>query len=274
MADTDWVDLHSHLVPGVDDGARTLDEALEGIERMWERGVTRIVTTPHLSATMTTVPERLESFLAPMDEAFGRLKEAVAERFPDLTLGRGHEIALDLPDPDLSDPRLRLDRGSVVLVEWPGLQCPPGTERVLEHLVESGVQPLVAHPERYRGHERNVALVGRWRDAGAWLQVNYGSLVGRYGPQARERALRLLERGWVDCLASDFHARPHLRLYMRETRELFTELGFGEQWALLAGENPGRILDGEAPVPVAPLQLSTGVLERIRKVLGGFRARG
>ncbi len=265
------VDLHSHLVPAVDDGARTIDDAIEGIGRMVERGVRSIVTTPHLSATATLRPSRLAAALEPVDRAFEALSDRVAERFPDIELGRGHEMLLDVPDPDLSDSRLWLGEVPVVLVEWPGLQFPPGTPRVLDEMVRGGIRPVVAHPERYRVHNQRLTTPGEWREAGAWLQMNYGSLVGRYGPQARAHALTLLERGWVDCFASDFHGRAHLRLYIRECRELFMKMDHGEAWDLLTAVNPDRIRRGEEPLAVPPVSIPIGVVERIRTLFGSIR---
>lgn len=264
-------DLHSHLVPGVDDGSRTIDDALEGVERMVARGVRRIVTTPHLDGGLTRDAALLERTLGVMDRAWGELRAAVSERFPEVELQRGHEILLDVPDPDLGDPRLRLAGGPVALVEWPGLQIPPGTARVIGEFVEAGVRPLVAHPERYRGLESAPGAPGQWREAGAWLQMNAGSLVGRYGSVIRQRAVHMLEEGWIDCLASDFHGRPHLRLYIEGARRVFEELGALEEWKLLYTVNPRRIADGRDPLPVGPLPFPRGVLDRLKEFFGAGR---
>ena len=120
-----FVDLHNHLVPGVDDGSRTLDDALEGLGRMWELGIRRVVTTPHLDASLTREPGAFEPKLAVVDEAFRKLTQASGEQWPDLEIGRGHEVMLDIPDPDFSDPRLHLAGSQYVLIEWPRLMLPP-----------------------------------------------------------------------------------------------------------------------------------------------------
>lgn len=270
MTDAGIVDLHSHLVPGVDDGAPTLEDALEGIERMVDRGVVRLVTTPHLDASVATSPARLDHALAPVAEAFARLQQAVLARYPALSLGLAHEVKLDLPDPDLSDPRLRLPGTSVVLVEWPGLQVPPRSAEVLGELSAAGIQPLVAHPERYRRLGARPELPGEWREAGAWLLVNHGSLVGRYGREAEQCAQDLLSRGWVDALATDFHGRPQLSLYIERARSWIERRGGQDLWDLLTRENPGRIADGRAPLPVPPLAVGEpGLLDRIRMAFRG-----
>ena len=96
--------------------------------------------------------------------------------------------------------------------------------------------------------------------------MNHGSLVGRYGEQARRTAFALLERGWVDLLASDFHGRSHLSPGLDEARGALLEAGGGPQLGLLAGVNPGRIIEGDEPLPVPPLPVRPGFLERMKAV--------
>jgi protein-tyrosine phosphatase len=264
-----FTDVHSHLVPGVDDGARDLDEAREALARFWKAGVRRLATTPHLDGSLTLTPERLEARVQAVEEAWLRLQEAAEEDLPELELRRGFEVMLDAPGVDLTLPSLALGGTASVLVEWPRLRVPPETIPVLTRIRASGVRPVLAHPERYRGLGPDLTLPGEWRRAGAHLQVNYGSLLGRYGEEPRERAMTLLERGWVDLFSSDHHARPRLPLYLREVRELLVEMEGEEHFQILAGTNPSRILDGEEPVPVPPLEVSRGIWSRLRSILSG-----
>ncbi|MDE0082712.1 MAG: hypothetical protein OXT72_08705 [Gammaproteobacteria bacterium] len=248
-------DVHSHLVPRVDDGARSLEAVRDGVGRMVERGVRTIVTTPHLNGSMTRSRGYLEDFLGRVDEAYGDARREVRDAFPGIRFLRGHEVSLDAADPDLSDARIRLAGSDAVLVEWPYLRVPSsGTLSILRSLRSQGVRPLVAHPERYRGYRGRLELPGAWREEGAFLQVNYGSLAGRYGRRARAIAARLLSSGLVDCLATDFHCRPHLRLYIRAAHAAFRLRGAEEAWTLLTATNPERICRGEDPLPMPPLE--------------------
>ena len=113
-------DFHSHLVPGVDDGAQTLEEALGAVQRMVDIGIGRILTTPHLRGSLTHDGPELERRLAEVDVAWTAISEAVERRFPGVEFRRGHEVMLDVPNPDLSDARLRLAGTAFVLIEWPG----------------------------------------------------------------------------------------------------------------------------------------------------------
>ena len=263
-----FADLHSHVVPGVDDGSRSLADSLEGIGRMWEMGVRRMVTTPHLDGSLTRDRGALELRLSAVDEAFRTLHAAAAERFPELELGRGHEVMLDIPDPDLSDPRMHLGETSFVLIEWPRLMVPPATKETVARLRNGGVTPVIAHPERYRGITQRLGLAEVWRKEGAVLQVNYGSLLGRFGAEARSVAFRLLERGWVDCLSSDFHGRPHLEVFLDRGAELFARRDAMEVFELLAATNTNRITDGKLPLEVPPIRPDRRLFSRLRGLLG------
>lgn len=262
--ETTLADLHNHLVPGVDDGSRTLEDALEGVARLRQAGFTRIATTPHLEGSLTRRPEALEAHMERVDRAWESLRAALGEAHPEVELLRGHEVMLDVPDPDVSDPRIRLAGTHYLLVEWPRLRVPPGTPRVLENLREAGYRPIIAHPERYHGMEAGTALPGEWRETGALLQVNFGSLVGRYGEGPRDRALTLLERGWVDLFSTDFHGRPHLELYVEAVGELLAGVGGEEHFLTLAGVNPHRILSGREPVALEPLEMARSPWGRLK----------
>jgi protein-tyrosine phosphatase len=256
------IDVHSHLMPGVDDGARSLEEALEAVRLFREAGVTRLATTPHLDGSLTERPAALEARLAELDQAWARLCAGVGEAGPALL--RGTEVKLDTPYADLGDPRIRLGGTRFVLVEFPFLAVPPRSVEALEAIWAEGWIPVVAHPERYDSGRVPLELAAAWRRAGGYLQVNSGSLLGRYGPAAARLARRLLEKGLVDLLASDYHSRG--RILLQECASDLAKAGAEEQADLLLRVNPGRILDDLPPLPVAPLQDPSGFWRRLTGV--------
>lgn len=260
-----YADIHNHLVPDVDDGARSVEDTLEGVERMTVVGIRKIITTPHLDGSLTLEPDALEERLQEVTEAFEQASAAVAEAFPEVDLRRGHEVMMDIPDVDLGDPRMRMAGTRFVLVEWPRLQLPPGTHKVLRRIRDQGYVPIVAHPERYVGIDLELASL--WREAGALLQINYGSADGRYGTEARRTALRLLRRGWGDYLASDFHCRPDRKIYKTEAHDRLESLGALEAFVTMSLTNPARILRDEMPIPVPPLPMERGFWAKVRGIL-------
>ena len=253
----------------MDDGARSLEDALDSIGRMVEEGIGAIITTPHLNGGVTLHPNELSSFLARVDHHWSRLKDAAAARYPGVSLLRGHEIALDYPEVDLSDLRIRLGGSRFALVEWPRMQVPPGTVPVIESIVAQGYVPIIAHPERYGNLAAGGAGIDSWRAAGARIQVNHGSLVGQYGPRARDVAFRIIAGGAADYLSTDFHARPKLPLFVRETRKLFERSDALDVFRRLAAENPRRILRNENPEEVRPVELGRGVWDRLKGFMSG-----
>jgi protein-tyrosine phosphatase len=267
---TSLVDIHSHLVPAVDDGARNVEAVIRSIERLTLCGIRRVVTTPHLRGSLTLDPARLAERLDEVDEAFAAAAAALRQHFPEIEYRRGHEVMVDVPEPDFSDARTRLAGTVFVLVEWPRLHIPPGTPRVLRWIRDQGYIPVVAHPERYAGMGENAAIVQHWRDAGAYTQVNYGSLLGRYGASAQTVAFEILETGRADYLASDFHGHASLKIYKDEAWDLLTERDPGDLLDTLCRANPSRLIEGLEPLPVAPLLPAPGIMDRLR---GAMRRR-
>lgn len=251
-----YADFHSHLVPGVDDGSRTLDESLYSIGRMVEAGLDRVITTPHLWLSHAAGGQ-LTAFLELHDHRWTGLELAVRARYPELDFRRGFEVMLDRPGLDLSDPRLRLGGTRFVLVEWPLHRIPSGASAMLERIVRSGLIPVVAHPERYHGIGPGLGLVREWKRAGALLQGNYGSLAGQNGRGARAFILRMMQEGTLDYLCSDFHGRRKYTFFMVPGARALRELGGDEQLAVLGKVNPARLFDGKAPLPVPPLSLES-----------------
>ena len=268
---TSLVDIHSHLVPGVDDGARNLTAVVESVERMTMVGIRRIVTTPHLRASLTLEPAALDERLSEVSEAFDEASAAVKAALPEVEFRRGHEVMIDVPEPDLSDSRLRLAGTQFVLVEWPRLAVPPGTPRVLRWLRDQGWWPVIAHPERYMGVPDNPDILRKWKDAGAYLQVNYGSFAGRYGAAPQDIAYRIVEAGMADYLSSDFHGHSGLKIYKREAWEALESRDNTGTLETLCRVNATRLMEGLEPLPVTPLPGASRLLERIR---GMVRRKG
>jgi protein-tyrosine phosphatase len=262
------IDFHNHLLPGVDDGAADVVEACSAARAMYDAGVRTVVVTPHLQGSLGEQPDLLEAALARLDDAYGELREALGAALPELRLERGVELMLDSPRPDLSDPRLRLAGTDAVLVEFPWMAVPPHASRILYELRRQGWRPVVAHPERY-AELADLSAVAEWRDLGCRLQLNHGSVVGRYGPGPRAAAWSLLERGWADYLCSDYHARGTLRV--EDCRAALAEAGGEEQFRILTSDNPARLLAGEEPLAVPPLPPRPSA---IRRLLGRIGWRG
>lgn len=294
------IDFHNHVLPGVDDGAADLQQALAGLRAFLAEGVGTVVATPHFSASLFERQGAAGDRLARFEEALAVLDDAVALQGLPVRLERGAEVRLDAPRPHLDDERVRLAGTRFVLVEFSHFQIPPFGGRQLAVVLDAGWIPVLAHPERYLGAERALESLGEWREAGTRLQVNAGSLVGQYGETASKLARELLSRGWADYLASDYHCRGEPGLAAARGALLRARIGDEDAGApppegeapgtgregegadgareaaspavrnavrLLTRENPRRLLAGEDPLPVPPLRFGGGVWERVRSFL-------
>jgi protein-tyrosine phosphatase len=256
------LDFHNHLMPGVDDGAADINESRTGLSAFRSQRVSNIITTPHVRASLLDHPQELEPFLRGLDTSWDSLRDLATAEFPEMRLERGAEVMLDVPNPNLSEPRIRLAGTSFILIEFPFMSIPPHSTPAIRNIVEAGWVPVIAHPERYRNMPGNHDLVEQWRDAGARIQVNSGSLIGHYGPAARTIASELLRRGCVDYLCSDYHSRGKCTVG-EAAAELEKRGGTSQVHALMTG-NPERLLRNEMPEPVEPLdEEATSIWKRL-----------
>ena len=245
------IDLHTHLLPGVDDGSPSVEASLPVLERFAAEGVELVVCTPHLDAS--------RSAQAPHDEHDAIMERLRASAPPVPTLARGYEIMLDVPGADLTDRRLTLAGSSAVLVEFPRAGLPPQSAHELYRLRMSGLAPVVAHPERYSGC--TPAVAEEWRRVGAVLQLDAAAMLAK-GPMG-DRARALLAAGLIDVVASDTHGD---RRSLAVAREWVLRHGTPEQAELLTRTNARRLLSDQPVLAVGAVGPSSSLGARFRAI--------
>lgn len=252
------IDLHTHLLPGVDDGSTTVEQSVEVLERFAEQGVTAVCCTPHLKASETLDPP-----CDALDDLLAALRDAAP---PAVALSRGFEILLDIPRPDLSDRCLGLAGTRYVLVEFGRLVAADVSVEVLKRVAAQGRLPLLAHPERYQVCTPELAHA--WQEAGAVLQVDATTLLA--DSRRAERARALIQAGCAGIVASDNHGD---RRTVFAAVEWLERHGGTHQARLLAVENPAAIL-ADAPVaPVAAVRIRRSLFTQFKDfVIGGEEA--
>jgi len=204
------LDIHSHLLPGIDDGAVTIDQSLELARHAVADGITRMVITPHIH------PGIYDNDVVTITRAFEVFQDALLKQDITLQIAMAAEVRL-CPEilPLCAQERIPMYCNSAgqrtILLELPHSHVPPGTEQLLGWLLAQGVSVLIAHPERNKELMHHCERVEPFIDMGCKLQMTAGSVSGRFGEPPRLAAVTLLERGWVDVLATDGHnlrARP------------------------------------------------------------------
>ena len=195
------IDVHTHILPGLDDGAADLAESIRMAAIAADDGIATLVATPHAEETFGLrrglAARRLEQVREALGEA-GIALEVLpgCEAFLDPEVG-GRAAAGALPTLNVS---------RYLLVEWPLASYPPFVPRALAELIEGGLAPVLAHGERYRAVQDDVNLLVSLIAQGMLVQVTAGSLLGEFGPTARRTAEIMLEHGMAHLLASDAHS--------------------------------------------------------------------
>ena len=248
------IDLHMHILPGLDDGASTMEDAIRMARMAVECGVHTVAATPHCN-----IPGEFDNYDG--YEYRDRLKEFRKEL-------KSHEIPLKVcagmevyGTPEV--PRLlelgrlaTLNDSRYLLIEFPFEEDPYKVTGILGEILRRGYIPLIAHPERYYYVGRDPQLTYEWHQMGCRLQMNKGSVMGNFGERIEKLSLRLLDHQVIDCIASDAHS-PRIRTpYMKNAWERLDEIFGPECPQILLQENPKRILEDMPVCRLRPYEFS------------------
>jgi len=208
-------DVHSHFIPGIDDGAQTMDDSVALIREFYNLGYKKIITTPHILADgFRNTPEKILNGLEKVRVALKNENipiqiEAAAEYYIDFDFGRKIEqeklLTFGKPAPNKTS-------GNYLLFEVSYVNPPDNLEHIIFQLQTSGYKPVLAHPERYLFWARNFEKYEQLKEKGVLLQLNINSLTGYYSRETKKIAEQLIEKNMVDFLGSDCHHSGHTNL--------------------------------------------------------------
>jgi protein-tyrosine phosphatase len=238
------IDIHCHPLPGVDDGATSIEVAVEMCRAAAEDGVTHMVATPHSNYTYTFDPDLNRQIL-------GELQEKVGEK-PKLLLGCDFHLSYDNIQICIKNSKdFTINQTSYLLVELPDQFIPDHLSRVYYDIQVAGLQPIITHPERNLLLQRKPELLKHWVSMGCLVQVTAQSYTGAFGSKARKYAEMLLDAGSIHFFATDAHDTkrrpPILSACYRKVAK-----SKGEEIAdLLLQKNPEAVINGQ-PLPSQP----------------------
>lgn len=267
------IDLHNHLLPGIDDGARKLEDALHLLRLARGDGVGTVVATPHMKpGVYDNTRETILKMVAMVREAQTSDEAAAVRLLP------GAEVyyTADLVSRAQAGQLMTLgDGGRYLLLELPYQQVPIGVDDTIFHLRLAGITPLMAHPERVAYYLQDIERVVASIRLGALTQVTAGSISGRFGARAREFARQMLERNLIHVIASDSHDARHRPPTLSEGMRAAATVVGEEAARRMVLETPRAILDGhpvEAAEPRDPPR--RGLMGSLRSLLSPRRRRG
>lgn len=206
-------DFHSHIIPGIDDGAQTIEDSIDLIKGLMELGFKKIITTPHCMVDYyRNTPEIIKNGLA-------KVQAEIEKQNLNVVLEAAAEYYVD------DDFERKINAGEIltfgnnyVLFELPFLSEPPNLAQVIFTLQSMGYRPILAHPERYGFYYNDFEKYQDFVDRGVYLQVNLMSLMGHYSPETKKNAEKLIERGLVSFIGSDLHNVRQLELLKLATK--------------------------------------------------------
>lgn len=238
------IDLHHHLLPGLDDGSKTMENSIAMARMAAADGITHVVCTPHANGTYAYDRERNEALLA-------ELRNHLAQQNISLTLGLGCDFHLsydNIEDAKTHPSRYSINGLSYLLVELPDYGLPRGLTEVFYELQLIGLTPILTHPERNPTLQADMRRVEDWLRGGLLIQVTGNSITGGMGKTAEKTAHQLLAKHWVHFLATDAHNLTSRPPKLSEARSIVARK-YGTEYAeLLCVTNPQAAFRGD-PLP-------------------------
>lgn len=238
------IDLHCHILPGLDDGAQSLEESLDMAAMAASQGIRHIAVTPHC---VTGMARDVINNLCMLEQLLQE-ENIPVKLYPGMEIFGTYDTALLLREKNL----LTLNNSRYALIEFAFETDGEEETDILQSVLEEGFVPLVAHPERYACICHEPELANRWRRMGCLFQINRGSLLGRYGRIVQQTAMALVHRGFATVVATDAHSPVVRTPRVRDVYELLTRSISPIAADMLMKENPRRILCNEILPPAEP----------------------
>lgn len=233
------IDIHAHILPGMDDGAEDTQETLEMARMAVSSGVTAMVATPHCN-----FPDVYDNYYDEYYmETFRRIKTSLKEAEIPLQLYAGMEVLVtpDVPKLITDGKLISMNGGRYMLVEFAFDEELDYVNHMLEQIAELRIVPVIAHPERYQFLQDYPQAASKWKQKGYVLQANKGSFTGRFGRHASRLAYELLDNQLLSVIASDCHGPYQRTPFMLDAYEKLSKSYSEKQLKKLFKDNPMRI---------------------------------
>ena len=245
------IDIHSHILYGLDDGAQDRETSIAMLKLAAETGTTDIVATPHSDSKYVYQP-------ALVDERIRELNELTGNK-PRIHRGCDFHLSIDNVQACLRDHTVFTINGlNYLMVEFAEFFVPPSTENILRELIDRGLVPVITHPERNPVLRDSTPRLEKWIQSGCILQITAQSLTDRFGREARDATWNWLRRGMVHVVASDAHDTEHRPPRLDHAYAILTDKLGKEAAELLLVTNPRAIIGGDYVMAMSAAAVSGG----------------
>lgn len=239
------IDIHSHILPGLDDGAGSIEESLQMLRMAAAAGTTDIVATPHANSEFVFDPDRVAYEIAELQHS--------ADDIPRIHCGCDFHLSPENIEDALRAPtKYAINHRNYLLVEFSERSIPKTTRQIFSAMQAAGIQPIITHPERNHRLQKRIDELESWVDLGCSLQVTAQALLGLFGSRARDFSHVLITRGLVHFLASDAHDPEHRTTVLQPAWDYVSEQFGAETAQRLLIDNPKAVLEGRPLVFTLP----------------------
>ena len=236
------IDFHNHILPGADDGAKTIEESIEMLRLAQKQGVTDIVNTIHFQHPKMEGMNTDYDYILSIKE---KLIEEMSIQKIDINIHLGAEVFFNFNLLDICDNKITtFGDGAFMLIEFQTHQFPDGYDEHLYELASSGVTPIIAHPERYKPIQRDIAILEKLILSGCIIQLDAGSLLGNFGKNCYKTAIEIISRNMCHILGSDAHNSTNRNFCLIDAIKVI-EKKIGISCDPLVKENPLNIINGD-----------------------------
>lgn len=235
------IDIHTHILPAIDDGAKNTEETLQMLKEAEKAGFTDIFATSHY------ISGHYEFNKIDREYIIKAVMEKAEQKNINVKIHIGAEAYISINLPELIEKNTipTLANSRYILFELPMNSKVMNTEHVIDRIGELGLIPVIAHPERYEVVMQDPNIVLKWIEKGALLQANYGSIINAYGSKSKDILIKLLNANAIHSLGTDTHYAGSFYTKMEEIKQaLVKEIG-QEKFNILSYENPKKILQNE-----------------------------
>ena len=235
----DNIDIHCHVLYGIDDGSKSLEESIEILNQYKEMGYKEIVVTPHYIENSKYIANNKEK---------EKLLKTLKSKIKGIKLYIGNEVFINNNLEELlkKEEISTLNNSRYLLIEFPMNQKLKTITDTIYELKIKGIIPIIAHPERYEYVKKDINIVDEWINEGALLQANYGSIVGVYGNKAKRTVKKLLKKNKISLLATDIHF-PNSKIYknIEKSKNKIKRIIREEKLIELSITNPKKIIENK-----------------------------